>query len=425
MNLSETQAMETITTSLKQMEAWPGQIGQTLWHFPWHHLIDIGIMAFIVYQAYIRFRGTRAMRVLAGAAILGLGGIIAQRGGLFLTSWLLGGIGAATLIFVIVIFQSEIRQMLEQVGPGQPLKTLLRRASRIRLPEESLAILADSTFALAAKRCGALLVFERHDPLEPLLRSQGTVVDAEISRELIETLFTPPTPLHDGALYLRGNRIYRAGCVLPLSENPNLASFYGTRHRAALGITEQSDALAVVVSEERGTVSMAEKGTLEVARTAENLLSWLTDRLHSPATQAKRRWLSKTQLTYNWRPKLASLAVVSLLWFVLVGRQDTEVGFSVPVVYTNVPKELTINNRQVQEVYIRVRGSKEMLNFLDPGRLRVSIDLREAKAGVRLYEISPKDINLPLGVELAGVNPNRIRLSLGAKPPEANSVQQK
>jgi uncharacterized protein (TIGR00159 family) len=420
--LSQVKAVESITTALGQ-KVWAelGQVGQALWHFPWHHLVDIGIMTFIVYQAYIRFRGTRAMRVLAGIGVLGLGGLVAQAAGLFLTSWLLGGIGAAALIFVIVIFQGEIRQMLEQVNPRLPVRTLLRWVSRVQLAEETLATIAQTLFALASKRCGALLVCERHDFLEPLLRTPGTVIDAQVSPELLENLSTPPTPLHDGALYLRRGRVYRAGCVLPLSENRLLASFYGTRHRAALGICEHSDALALVVSEERGTVSVAERGTLEVVHTPAELLTWLTDRLRAPSEKPKRQLFDKSLITHNWRPKLAALAAVSLLWLVLVGQQDTEVGFSVPVVYYNVPKELTIDGKRVQEVYLRVRGSHEMLNFLDPSRLRVTIDLKEAKVGQKHYAVSAKDINLPLGLQLAGVNPSGIQLRLLAKPSESNN----
>lgn len=412
--------MESMLTAVK--EAWAAlpltQVRQFLWNFPWSNLVDIGIMTFIVYQAYIRFRGTRAMRVLVGVAILAVGGLFAQAAGLFLTSWLLGGIGAAALIFMIVIFQGEIRQMLEQVNPRLPMTILLRR-----LPQEGLSTIVDTLFTLASKRCGALVVFERHDFLEPLLRSPGTVIDAQVSPELIENLFTPPTPLHDGALYIRGGRIYRAGCILPLSDNRLLASFYGTRHRAALGISEQSDALAVVVSEERGTVSMVEKGTLEIADTPTKLLTWLTERLSAPSEKPHRRWLRAELLTANWRPKLASLAVVCILWFVLVGRQDTEVGFSVPVVYTNVPKELTIQDQRVQEVYVRVRGSQEMLNFLDPGRLRVAIDLKDARAGSQRYALSSKDINLPPSLQLISIDPGEIRLRLGEKPPESNGGQ--
>jgi diadenylate cyclase len=408
---------------LAATSAWRSLSVEQLWdmlgNFRWSYLIDIGIMTFIIYQAYLRFRGTRAIRILEGVAILGLGGLAAQKAGLFLTSWLLGGISAAAVVFFIVIFQAEIRQMLERVNPRLPA-SLLRQ-----LPQEGLAPLSEMIFALAAKRCGALFVFERRDFLDPLFRSPGVIIDAQVSPELIESLFTPPTPLHDGALYLREGRIYRAGCVLPLSENPRLASFYGTRHRAALGISEQSDALAVVISEERGVVSVAERGTLEVVKTPAALLTWLTDRLSAPTEQSRKQWLNLELVTQNWRPKLASLMIVGLLWFVLVGRQDTEVGFSVPVLYTNVPKTLSIQDQGVQEVYIRVRGSEEMLNFLDMTRLRVAIDLRDAKAGTQRYRLAATNINLPPGVQLIGIDPAEIRLRLRETPVEPNGGQQR
>ena len=415
--------MESVITAAWLVWAVLGQVGRVLWNFPWHDVVDIGIMTFIVYQAYTRFRGTRAIRVLGGVAILGIGGVVAQRAGLFLTSWLLGAIGATALIFVIVIFQGEIRQILEQVNPGLPGRTLLHWAKQVRLPQESLVTIAEAVFALASKRYGALLIFERRDSLEPLLGSPGTVVEAQVSPELLESLLTPATPLHDGALYIRRERIYRAGCVLPLSENRLLASFYGTRHRAALGIAEQSDALAVVVSEERGTVSVAEKSTLEVVGTSAELLTWLTDRLSAAGEKPQRRWFNPALVTHNWRPKLAALAAVGLLWFVLVGRQDTVVGFSVPLVYTNVPKGLTIQDQQMEEMYVRVRGAQEMFNFLDTGRLRVVIDLKDATPGLQRYSISAKNINLPPSLQLVGVNPSEITVRLREQPPTPNGAQ--
>lgn len=394
-------------------------IKDALWPFPWRHAIDVALMSFIVYQVYIRIRGTRAMRILAGIVVLGLGYLVAQSAGLFLTSWVLGGIWAAALILVIVIFQGEIRHMLEQVNPRVPLTTLLRWGGQVRLPEETLTTMAKSAFSLAASGHGALFVFERQDFVEPLLKSLGVVTDARITPELIETLFEPPTPLHDGALYIRQGRAFRAGCVLPLSENRRLAHYYGTRHRAALGITELSDALAVTVSEERGTVSVVEKGTIAVINTPADLLIWLTDRLRARERPPERRWSIVTSLIRNWRPKLASVVGVSLLLFFLAGHQNAELGISIPVVYTNVPKGLTIDGRQVQEVYVRVRGSREMLNFLDPSQLQVAIDLQKAQEGSQRYSLSDKDIKLPPGVQLAGVNPSMINLRLVKKPLES------
>ncbi len=410
--------MESVAAVFQGIRGAVEQVWRTVRYFPWHHLLDIGLITLVVYQIYIHLRGTRAMRIVAGIAVLGLGYLIAQAAGMFLTSWLLGGVWAAALIFVIVIFQGEIRHMLGQIKPRLPATTLWRWASQVRIPEEELVAFAETVFRLAARRCGALVVFERDDLVEPLLKSPGTVLDAQVSPELIETIFIHPTALHDGALYIRGGRAYRASCVLPLSENQRLAYIYGTRHRAALGISEQSDALAVVVSEERGKVSVAEHGTIAVVDTRAELLGWLGDRLTTPEERPRRHRAIKTLLTHNWRPKLAALAAVSLLWFVLVGQQNAELGFSIPVVYLNVPEELTIEGRQVRQVDVRVRGSRAVLNFLDPSQLQVAIDLEKARPGTQRYAISAKEIKLPPGVQLAGVNPSMINLDLRKKPPK-------
>lgn len=401
------------------------EVWWTLWFFPWYHVLDIGLMTFLVYQIYIRLRGTRAMRIVAGIAVLGLGYLAAQTAGLFLTSWLLGGVWAAAMIFVIVIFQGEIRHMLEQINPRLPIRMLWRWASRVRLPEERLVSVTETLFRLASRRCGALLIFERDDPVEPLLKSPGTVMDAQLSPELLETVFTPPTPLHDGALYIRGGRAYRAACVLPISENQRLAYFYGTRHRAALGISEQSDALAVVVSEERGKVSVVEHGAIHIVETAQELLDWLHERLTTPEEKPRQHRPFMAILRQNWRPKLASLAAVSLLWFTFVGVQNAELGLSLPIVYVNVPKELTIEGKQVQEVFVRVRGSREMLNFLDPSQLQVAIDLKDASAGRYRYSISENDIRLPPGLRLVAISPSVIALRIGEKPPEPKDNKNK
>ncbi len=394
-------------------------IGDFIWNFPWRHSVDVALMTFIVYQVYIRLHGTRAMRILAGIVFLGLGYLVAQSVGLFLTSWVLGSIWAAALILVIVIFQGEIRQMLEYVNPQVPLRTLLRwAAGQAQLPEETLTTIVETAFSFAAKRCGTLFVFERHDFVEPFLKSPGILLDAQVTPQLLESLYASPAPLHDGALYVRKGRAHRAGCVLPLSDNQRLAYYYGTRHRAALGISELCDAVVVVVSEERGKVSVAEKGMITVIDTQAELLTWLTERLGARGEPAERQRSVKALITHNWRPKLASLLAVSLVLFVLVGQKNAEVGISIPVVYLNIPQNLTIANRQTQEVYVRVRGSREMLNFLDPSKLKVAIDLTKAEAGLKRYSISAKDIQLPPGLKLAGTNPSAVKLRLRKKPPE-------
>jgi hypothetical protein len=280
-----------------------------------------------------------------------------------------------------------------------------------------MTTLASVCFTLANRRCGALLMFERRDFLEPLLRSPGILIEARVSAPLVENLFTPPTPLHDGALYLRRGRIYRAGTVLPLSETTSLPHSYGTRHRAAIGITERSDALAVVVSEERGTVSVVERGGMVMVSTAGELCDWLTTRLAGAPKKRWAFWPSPALLTYNWRAKLGSLAAVMLLWIVFVGPQNTEIGFSVPVVYYNIPSHLELDGKRSQEVYLRLRGSRELLRFLDPRRLQAQVNLKDATEGTSRYSLSTQEVNVPLGVQVAGVEPATVTVRLKKKPP--------
>lgn len=392
----------------------------------WRDALDIILMTCLIYQGYVLFRGTRAARIGVGLALLGVGYSLAQTAGLLLTSWVLGGIWAVAFLLVIVVFQAEIRQILEHVNPRLPSVPELRRPAWSKDAPDALATLADTCFALAAERCGALLVFERRDPLEPHLRSPGILVDARISAPLVENLFTPPTPLHDGALYLRRGRIYRAGSVLPLSETSSLPHFFGTRHRAAIGITERSDALAVVVSEERGTVSVVERGGMVTMPAAGELSDWLSTRLVE--TAQSKHWAFRSGqalLTYNWQAKLGSLALIMLVWFVFVGPQNTEIGFSVPVIYHNIPANLELDGKRSQEVYLRLRGSRELLRFLDPRRLRAEVDLEEATEGTSRYSLSTQEVNVPLGVQVASVDPATVTVRLRKKePPEKPAVKE-
>lgn len=392
------------------------------WHFAWvvdwRDLCDIILMTFLLYQISIRFRGTQAARIGAGLAVLGGLYLLAQALGLLLTTWVLGGLWAASLIMVIVLFQAEIRQALVHITPLLPSHlSLLHHVTQTNDRAAFLAPLVETCFTLAEKRCGALLMFERRDGLEPLLRNPGVVVDARISPQLVETVFTPPTPLHDGALYLRTGRVYRAGCILPLSETLVLPSYYGTRHRAAVGITECSDALAIVVSEERGEVAGVEQGQLVPLSNRDDMIAWLATRLSRTPEQRRLAWAGHKLLTHNWRVKVGALAMVTMLWLVLIGPQNAEVGFMIPIVYHDIPEELDLVGQHPQEVYVAVRGSRELLRFLNYSRVRVELDLKEAQEGTTHYPVSAQEVNLPLGLQVARIDPSTVTLHLKKKPP--------
>jgi len=392
------------------------------WPVGWRDALDIALMTFLIYQAFLQFRGTRAARVGASLAAMGVLYFLAHAAGLFLTSWVLSGIWAASFVLVIIVFQTEIRQILEQVNSVIPSFKMFRRLHHPHDFTDALMAIATTCFTLASKHWGALLVFERRDSLESQLRSLGVVVDARVSSQLLENFFTPQASLHDGAVYIRADRIYRAGCILPLSETKSLPHFYGTRHRAAVGITEHSDAFAIVVSEERGTVAAVERGGMVILPGAPELYTWLVARLVHPAKKRFLKWPGYALLTNNWQAKLGALAGVVLLWLVLVGLQNAEVGFNIPVIYDNIPAHLDLTGNRTQEVYLRVRGSRELIGLLDPSRLQARINLRDGQEGTRRYSLSAQDVNIPLGLQVAEVDPTTVTVRLKKKPPPEKPV---
>ncbi len=227
-------------------------------NFEFRDLVDIIIVAFILYMLIRLFTKTRAIRMVIGLGIILIFARIFDLLNLSAVSWLLSWVLQASAVLLVVLFQPEIRRALEKLGQGSFF-------SRGREPAKDAARLIDeflrAILNMAKHKVGAILVFERKTGLSEVLES-GTMLDADVSSELIENVFYPNTPLHDGAMVVRDGRITAAGCFLPLSENKQIASELGTRHRAALGASEISDAYVIVVSEERGTITFVFDGKL-------------------------------------------------------------------------------------------------------------------------------------------------------------------
>lgn len=222
--------------------------------------LDIVIVAYALYRLLLLIRGTRAVQLVKGIAVLIAAAVVARWLGLTTVMYVLDYVQMALVVAVPVVFQPELRRALEQLGRGR-----LFAPAPSELPEEELSKVirevAGACDVLARNKIGALIVIERQTGLKDIAET-GIVLDALVSSAFLINVFIPNAPLHDGAAIIRGNRVIAAGCFLPLSENPNLSRELGTRHRAAVGLTEQSDALVVVVSEETGTVSLAEGGRL-------------------------------------------------------------------------------------------------------------------------------------------------------------------
>jgi diadenylate cyclase len=224
--------------------------------FRWQDVVDMLIIAFVVYQLVLLIRGTRAVQMITGLLVLAAVYQGAQYFELYTVNWVIDSIGNVLLIVVVVVFQHDIRRMLTQVGTG-PLFSGMQRLAQGQAIEE----ITRAAVLLAGRRIGALLVLHREVGLNEYIEG-GTRLDAEVTKELIVSIFLPASPLHDGALVVQHGRVVAAGCLLPLTTNPNVSKTLGTRHRAAIGLTEETDAVVVVVSEEEGTISLVREGRI-------------------------------------------------------------------------------------------------------------------------------------------------------------------
>jgi diadenylate cyclase len=250
-------------------------------------LLDIAIVAFIVYKIMVLIRGTRAVQLVQGMAVLFLVYAAASALGLYTLQAILGYLGGIIPVALLVLFQPEMRRILEQIGRGRFLwpGVQLDREAALRLVND----VARACRVLSQRRIGALIALERRTGLGDFAET-GIRLDATVTVPLLINIFFPNTPLHDGAAIIRGNRVVAAGCLLPLSESPLLSRALGTRHRAAVGITEATDAVAVVVSEETGTISIARDGSLTRGLSEEELKAELFRLFASPAAKNGSPW---------------------------------------------------------------------------------------------------------------------------------------
>lgn len=245
-------------------------------------LLDIALVAFIIYRIILLIKGTRAVQMLIGLAVILLVYIGSQIGGLYTLHWLLDNFLSSIILVIIVIFQNDIRRALIHVGRNPFFADVTFRAE-----DESIGEIVKACVAMASKRIGALIVIERETGINDFLEV-GIEIDAKVCSELIISIFLPYSPIHDGALVLQHGRLTRSGCFLPLSQNPDISKQLGTRHRAAIGLTELVDAVAVVVSEETGKVSVVLGGKITRDLDAAGLKRVLT-RVLEPRNHEKNK----------------------------------------------------------------------------------------------------------------------------------------
>ncbi|MBF0472898.1 MAG: TIGR00159 family protein [Nitrospirae bacterium] len=236
----------------------------------WQDVVDILIVSYIFYRLLLIIRGTRAVQMLIGIGVMLLTSLIARYLNLYTLDWLIQSFWAYMVIAMIILFQPEIRRVLAQVGDASFLP--FTSAEELK----SLDEIVKAAVSLSARKIGGLIVIERDTSLREFIEI-GTALDSKVSREIILCIFHPTSPIHDGALVIKGNKIVAAGCFLPISLKPVLDRNMGTRHRAALAITEETDSVTIIVSEETGGISVSLGGEIHPKLDMNKLRTILTD----------------------------------------------------------------------------------------------------------------------------------------------------
>jgi uncharacterized protein (TIGR00159 family) len=391
---------------------------RSIHYFHWQSVLDILLVAWLFYQCSLWVRGSRATLAAVGLVVIGGVALLARWSGLILAGWLFQSLWAVIWLILLVVFQPELRQILERLSFFD-----LVHGHRTLLQREALTEMTEAVFAMARDNVGALVVLPQHDPLDPHLRG-GLWVDALVSQEVLRALLQPPVPTHDGAVVLRANRIERAACFLPMSTASGLPATYGARHRAALGLTERCDALCVLVSEERGTVALARQGTLipcpGPARLRQELMQALPN-LGEGTTRTTRHW---HWLTHRLWAKALALGVAVGLWGVVAGQQSAEIALTVPVEYQRIAPTVELRGEVPREVRIRLRGPQLALDTLRASPLPVRISLEQARNGLNYVTLTARHIDLPPGVELTDIRPTLLIIDVRKKDGSAPPAEQ-
>jgi uncharacterized protein (TIGR00159 family) len=373
--------------------------------FRWQSAVDFLVLTAAFYALLRWAHSARALRIALGVVGIHALALLARRLDLVITSWVLDFAAILAVILLLLIFQPELR------GAFMRLDSALRYWPR---PQSALSkcnhAIADAAFDLARERLGALLVIVRRDAVSELLDA-GVVLEAEISSELLKAIFQKTSPLHDGAVIVSGDRAVKAGVVLPLTQRQNIANFYGTRHRAGMGLAERCDALVVVVSEERGEVSLMLGRDVRLQVGREQLRQALEE-LRS------RDRMSTTSRVYrilfaNISLKLGAVGLAGLIWamsFLAAGTTIRSV--TVPIEFSGVPVGMEIAEQSADNLEVQLRGSPWVMDSVSLGRLIAPFDLSHSRSGWTTLQLAPGKLDLPPGVVVDRVTPGRIRVRI-------------
>jgi diadenylate cyclase len=369
----------------------------------WQDVFDIALSGYLLFRLYVLFRGTNVFRILIGIALLWFFQRISVSIGLIVTSWAIQGITAVAALIIIVVFRNEIRSVLQ----AKNLKSIFWGFPR-EAALTPLEVITDSAFELAKKRIGALLVLPGNEDLTEAVHS-GISWNGLVSQEMIMSIFWHDNPVHDGAAIIQGDQVKEVGVVLPLSHREDLPSAYGTRHRAAAGLAETTDALVIVVSEEKGRVSVAKGTDIRAVRQKDKL----NEILQNHVGVSTKHWgrIKKEKLELGFAA-VVSFIFIAGVWFSFSRGMDTLMILDIPIEYMNRPAEMEIIRTSSNDVSVELTGSGALMRSLKPDQVNVRLDLAKAAVGTNTFDITPENVSLPPGVFLKDIQTDTVQVTL-------------
>jgi diadenylate cyclase len=370
--------------------------------------LDVTIIAILLYTLFIFFKSTKANMVLVGILIAFGLYVLSKTLNLYLTFITLRYFVGVSLVILVIIFQNEIRKYFEflglvgsrqiKVGPFTP-------------KSPSTTELVQACVQMAQANIGALIVIQGKDALDSFLEG-GTELDGIISEDIIHSIFDPHSDGHDGALIISNNRIVKFGAHLPLSTNFREIGKHGTRHGAALGLAENSDALCIIVSEEKGKISVAREGKLKTLTQFDDLQKEVEKFIKAKFTQTPKRTYGHF-IKHNLSMKVLAAVVAMIIWFFTAYQAGiSQKTFDVPVVFSEIPQNSIIEDLNPKTVKVTLTGRGDtVFSDISEDNLSINLDIDTLQTGVNKKEISRKNINLPANISMVEFDPPSVLLT--------------
>lgn len=372
-------------------------------------LIDIMFMSILIYTIILFFKRTKAAFVLAGILIIGIFYLTARQFNLFLTASVFQQFFAVILIVVVVIFQEELRRFFEQVAVWSLRDRNLTKQKLMRLSRKEVEILVRTVTDFARERVGALIVIQGKDPI--VRHHEGGIsLNGDLSEVLLKSIFDIRAPGHDGAVIIEKNKVLYFGAQLPLSKDFQKLQHRGTRHAAGLGLAELTDALCIIVSQERGTISIARNGEINQVNDPEKL-TLILERFYREITPPNERRPWNNYITRNSSEKVIAIVISIALWFVLVHESRLVYkSYTIPVENTELPSNLKILKIEPKEVKITFSGPRRTFYFFNKEEVRLFLQLLNVKEGTKHISISRSDLIFPHDISVVNIEPRKVKV---------------